>query len=309
MLAYTNAIGLTSVKEGLVPAIALVTKEGKRIDVTSPRNKLKGQKGTTDSGKSVDLVRENIVAVTTNEFGESAGPAAEVLSRLLRPANLETPTEEVVDFVHTDMDVSEDHLAIIKGINGMEFSLKQMGLDILLELKEKSKEYETMDQFMKQDPTVKALLGFQPKSLYLRKSNEQGRSRGRQDSLRKILDNLEDLPDTIHFNYESAINQRIHVMQTVLDFQGDKYISRQILTGKTHTVSGEVEKAVLIENIAEEGGLTIEEVTNPTGPLAEFINDPGKMMAEDAIFAAEILGIDNPFKALSIMSAIITLMN
>lgn len=286
---------------------AFDTAEGKVTTVDTPIARLKDNTG---KGRDVNSPK---------------GYAMGILSRLLKPVNYELPTTEPVETVPVHRTIADKHEKIIQDYSKLKYNIKPEFVKLLQEVKDRIygedglKDY---DKMTRQDQKLIDLLDLNSTNAALNKRGEEGRSLNRKDNLRKVLDNLDMFKDgaDVNFNYESAINQRIHVMQTILDYQGDKFMARNLLTGGEYTTKTESEAKLLVEAVAEElykpkPGETQEQhmkrakanVFNPKRDkvLAKAVDmiASDKMDLDNVLYLANRMGINNPFKALSLFQA------
>lgn len=280
MINFVAETGMINLSDEVVVAPRVVNKQGVAImseDALREQTGLKvvGNEITVDGAKNVPMIQTQVATLADNrgkgrDVKSKKGYALGRLAKLLKPTNYELPTTEPVEDVKVDRKIGEAHESIIKDYNALKYQVKPDMLKLLKEVKERI--YGTdgqgdFDTALMNDPTiVNQLLGVQNTNSMLLKTSDQGKSLNRKDQLRKVLDNLEFLEDTdeMYFNYESAVNQRIHVLQTILDYQGDKYMSRQLLTGGDYTTKKGTQQAhALVEALADEMGISMEEVLDP----------------------------------------------
>ena len=253
-----------------------------------------------------------------------------LLNRLLHTTNYEVPLESPTNIVTADRLLTNDHLKIIQDYQELPYDISADQIELLKELKDLMSNFESYDQASK-DKRVQAILGVEKTGVAINETTEQGQEMDRFRRLWELLDNLENLEEQndLYFNYKSAINQRIHVMQTILDYQGDKWMARQILTSGEYTTKGTEDSKLLMENVADEiytDMFTEEQIDaveatdtedetdfearyealkdgllNPTDKVKRYfdiIDKYGKLSLDDAIAATEEFGIGSVFKTL-----------
>lgn len=299
-----DAISITPRK---IIATSMVNEEGK-FDKDLPGY----EKGVTPKGQEKYFIKD----ANTIELADKKGDrsfAMKNLTELFTPKNYEPVKTEPTTEVIVDRKLMDTHKGIIQKLQELEFQVKPEAMDILKGMLAKSKKYKSMDEYFRLDPTVKEILGVENSMSHLVKESEGGKNLNRVDQLRKVLNSLDKLEGKFFYSYESAINQRIHVLETIMEFQGDKYMARQMISGNEYTADGTA-KDLLIENVAEEFGYKNEDrtvnedpVRNPQGKVLEVLkimDKPGyKMTAADAVAIDKKLGIGSPFKAINLMQA------
>jgi len=326
ILDAAQDLGMVQVQKQRIPLIDMVDADGMRITKSNPDNLVVTQ---TDGVTYVDEDVVSIVEPEADKGEASIGKAMDTLIGALRPTTYEVPTEQPVTEVPTDNNeaISKEHTEVIQKMNAMKFRIKPEFLQLLKDLKKRKEDLGlSMDQFLSRDPIAKAMIGVNTAGTMLTKTSEQGRRLNRSDNLAKLLDNLEMLDEDFHFNYESAVNTRIHVMQTLLEFQGDKYMARNILSGAEYeidpsTEEGKQELHVLKEAIADdlfgdpakldlvdkskqpETNKDIAKLKTLDKWVANY-NKTGKFHIEDAGKMAKELGMSSPFKAMSLVKAV-----
>lgn len=280
-----------------------------------------------------DFVEAKVIRLTDSDssglnYSSEIGNSMKALSQLMKSTNELVPSAEASTEVEYDSNTKPDkeHLNLIKRLQELKFKVKPSGMKLLQELRAEADKYTDLDNFFKKSRLAKEFLGTKSSKSFLTKSSDQGRTINRQDNLRKILDAMATLPNEFHYSYESAINERIHVMETILEFQGDKYMARQLITGGEYTTKNSVAAQILIESIAEELSIPeidtkgkksldvllekIEFIKNPTpdsawGKLISYMESKdGQLTAEEYTYEAKKLGIKSPFKAMNLINAV-----
>lgn len=308
MLAIAEAAGAIESDTGNVALHNMVDAKGDRLsDAKAKEYYPSVQKGTVQ----VPTVRVTGVKSTTRGAGTDTVSAANALAKLLKPINYELPTQEPVETVPVQSAISDKHEEIIKEYNKMKYSIKPEALQLLKDVKEYiNTAYDgNVDKALSKDQMLINLLGLKKTDAGIRKNTEAGKSIGRKGTMINLLDNLEYLEEgDLNFNFESAINQRIHVMQTILDFQGDKYMARQILQGgnKAKKVDGRARR-LLINTVADDLGVEPSEVENPTNKAMISamgrLDEVGTIPMGELSDIARALKVKSPFKALSLIKA------
>lgn len=285
--------------------------DGKRLsDDEAKKYYAKGAKKGTIQVPTVKV--SGITDTSRGAFNEVV-TASNVLSKLFKPVNYELPTEIFVDEVPTESKISKEHEKIIKDYNKMVYSVKPEALKVLREIKDYiDKAYNgDTDKALASDQILKSILGLQKSDAEIRKDTEGGQAIGRKGTITNLLDNLDFIEQGgLHFNYESAINQRIHVMQTILDFQGDKYMARQILQGGSGKKKADgMARQLLLNTVADElKGWTVEDVENvPSATIQKYmdmINETGSIPFNEMVKLQKAMKVKSPFKALSLLQVL-----
>lgn len=306
ILEAAETLGIITTKIANVPLIKAVDEDGDVVVEHETINIARDKKGILVSSDTIVKVNEDYIV--KSKKNAEIGHALDVMSRIVRPTNYELPREKYEEYVKADRKISDEHINIIRKLNKMKFSVKPEMLELLRELKEyKESNNLSMDALLA-DKRVQELIGVKTHNSMLTKSSEQGQKLNRADTLRNILDNLDHIDGVMYYNYESAINTRIHLMQTILEFQGDKYLSRNIMTGgvkrKVTTDNG---KALIVESVAKELKVTEDEVKNPSGELKKWVDvykQNGKIPLLEIPKMRKDLKQSSPYKAYSLLIAV-----
>ncbi|MFA7029647.1 MAG: hypothetical protein WC179_05195 [Candidatus Cloacimonadaceae bacterium] len=315
MLTIAEKAGLVQFGLNDVAIHNIHDMEGKRLSTEEAKKYYhSSKKGTVQ----VPTVKITGIKDTSRGSITSEVLAANALSSLFKPINYELPTKDSVEEVPSESKLSPAHEKIISDYNSMVYSVKPEALQVLREVKDyilskypkRLKDGTVIgdtDKALSSDTILIRLLGLQKSNAKIRTNTEGGKAIGRKSTITNLLDNLEFIEEGgLHFNYESAINQRIHVMQTILDFQGDKYMARQILQGGSSPkkVSG-MARQLLLNTVAEELGWTVKEVENVIDKTMigamDYLDANGSIGISDLPKVANKLGISSPFKALSLI--------
>lgn len=348
IIALAEEAGLVKVKKDQeVVAHKLYTEEGKSLYTEKELHKAgieQAKDRKNASGKTTPMMVDDVVVLVDNKSASNSrtvesetGYAMSTLTKLLKPINYELPTTEPVKEVKVapGMTISEKHEKIVQDINELSYNIKPEFIQLMKEVKKVIGKYKNTDEAMRQDPLIAGLIGVENTNTALNKLSEEGRSSNRKRDLLQILENLDmfDEKGQFHFNYDMAVNQRIHVVQTILDFQGGKYMNRPMITGGKYTTNNKKEYDFLVESIAEESKLPVDtkaveaymkehkvskkeatkklreaEVKKPTN---EYILDAMRMLKEDGnielhqlLELAKNLGSNNPIALLADLRAI-----
>jgi len=198
------------------------------------------------------------------EYFNKTGNTIKRLAKLLLPNEFSLPrsnkTDEDTEIrVDPDTAITKKTANTIKELRNKPFKMKPSMLNFFLQLKKELKE-KTIREVVKKDSNLKRALNLNITGADIIKLSEEGSTAARIDNIQAILDFLPELYDSktreakeIYFDYQVAINERLHLLQTTLNFQNDKLFARESLTtNKKYTVKSEKEKRVLINNIIEE---------------------------------------------------------
>lgn len=195
-----------------------------------------GEKGTTEN----DTTNNDVHIPYANKTGDVMGR----IGKLLTPNNLEvpsnTPSTEPIKTSPTVDPYSSQYIKIKDTIEKMQntaMQIKPEWLELLKKMKTSiDEDYDgNLDLYLEHEgKDVAQMLGIDK---YKTKSdilafNDAGVSNGIKDSLRGVIDNLEDLQGDLYFTYQIDKNNRVTIRQTVLNFQADKVLARNILMPK-----------------------------------------------------------------------------
>jgi len=187
------------------------------------------------SNKTINTATGQII-----DYNSEVADIASRINKLLISSNLEIPKQEgsdyvkVADTVTPYKDGSINIVDTVVKLQNTPYQIKPSMMKILEKIKkEVDEEYEgNLDKYLSEDGKWAAeMLGI---NRYATESrilafNDAGVSNGIKDSLRGIIDNLDSLKNDLYFTYQIDKNNRITIRETVLNFQADKVIARQIL--------------------------------------------------------------------------------
>ena len=162
------------------------------------------------------------------------------INKLLISGNLEVPKNSPSNYVKVSntvtpyKDGSVDIVDTVVKLQNTPYKIKPNMLKLLEQIKkEVDDKYEgDLDKYLaNKGKWVASMLGIDKYATGSRilAFNDAGVSNGIKDSLRGIIDNLEDLKGDMYFTYQIDKNNRITIRETVMNFQADKVIARQIL--------------------------------------------------------------------------------
>lgn len=236
----------------------------------------------------------------------AVGSTLSSLDKIFNPINEEMVMSTPSDVVTSKNPISKEHQQIIKDMQGMKFRIKAPFIELLKSIK--ASLGDNMEANLSTNPDIKKLLGLDKKSTLLTKMGDSGKSIQRKGNLLKLLENLDELEamskDGFHFTLDTAINERVHIMQTLLEFQGDKFMSRQILTGGEYTTGNKYEYDMLINDIKDNLPKGMEYNDDRlTAAVKDF--NKGVFNGDQAVFnivaTMKALGFDSPFKMLNVL--------
>ena len=340
--AYTNAFGfkLTGTAEDVAKAYAergehiiklmqdlgMVTETEENLPVhniveSDPMNPAMRY---ADKKKRTAMMK--VLTLTSNESTGSRknknrlADAVSTFSKLFTPPNVEIPATEgqtavVMSKGAEDVKISKEHQDIIKQYSELKYKIKPEAMSILKDLKKLyDKHDQDIDKLIAEERDVVEALQLVDGNSALTKMSEVGRKINRTGNLAAVLESLDEIEAMMseeggfNYHYESAINERIHVLQTVLEFQGDKYMARQMVTGGEYTTANADAFNILVANVADEMGISEDEVKNPTGKLGKVIENikgkNGTVSLADLVYLSGKFDVGSPFKLLSLLRAV-----
>ena len=319
ILKYMEATGMTTTQDMNVPIHNMVTAKGKSVtDAKEVNTIMKGDK------KSVHVP---VVKLNTTK----SSSAMHTFSKLFKPSNYKLPdSEEETNVVHNESNpISKAHQDIIKKYQALKYHVKPQMIKLIKEIRDSiAADGMTTDEALA-TPKYRRLLGIHHTNAAIDQLSADGKSIGRRGNLINMIDNIDEIEELskegMHFSYESAINNRIHVLETILEFQGDKFMGRQMVTQGEYTVDTKNTKAykLLIDDIVDnlpasikkyiktnnisgkeyvEGKLKSKWLDSAMETIAEN-NGEGMNLAQLQIYSDK-MKFTSTFKALSVLQAI-----
>lgn len=311
-------LGLVEEGTEALSAHNMVNKDGKPLTEESAREM--GLRPMKDSkGKLLiempTLILKGDTDISTRRSKNAMAEALGTFSKLFTPPNMEVPQYGGQEFVAMskgaeDVKISKKHEKVIKEYSELKYKIKPGFIQLLKDLKEmRDTKYDgDFDKMLYAKPEIKELLNLEDSKTEFLRMKESGRKINKTGNLARLLDNLDDLEGEFNFHYESAINERIHVLQTVLDYQGDKFMARQILTGGEYTTKSDKELQLLVEDVADALGVPSEDVLNPSGILKKAIASMdkrnGTLSLTDTLTVVKGMKSKTPFKTMSAVKAL-----
>jgi hypothetical protein len=340
--AYTNAFGfkLTGTAEDVAKAYAergghilklmqdlgMVTETEENLPVHNIVESDLMNPSLRYADKKKRIARMKVLTLTSNESNGSRtnknrlADAVSTFSKLFTPPNVEIPATEgqtsvVMSKGAEDVKISKEHQDIIKQYSELKYKIKPEAMSILKDLKKLyDKHGQDIDKLIAEEKDVVEALQLVDGNSALTKMSEVGRKINRTGNLAAVLESLDEIEAMItkeggfNYHYESAINERIHVLQTVLEFQGDKYMARQMVTGGEYTTANADAFNILVANVADEMGISEDEVKNPTGKLGKVIENikgkNGVVSLADLVYLSGKFDVESPFKLLSLLRVV-----
>lgn len=340
--AYTNAFGfkLTGTAEDVAKAYAergqhivqlmqdlgMVTETEENLPVHNIVESDPMNPAMRYADKKKRTARMKVLTLTSNESTGNRknknrlADAVSTFSKLFTPPNVELPATEgqtavVMSKGAEDVKISKEHQDIIKQYSELKYKIKPEAMSILKDLKKLyDKHGQDIDKLIAEEKDVVEALQLVDGNSALTKMSEVGRKINRTGNLAAVLESLDEIEAMMaeeggfNYHYESAINERIHVLQTVLEFQGDKYMARQMVTGGEYTTANEDAFNILVANVADEMGISEDEVKNPTGKLGKVIKNikgkNGTVSLADLVYLSGKFDVVSPFKLLSLLRAV-----
>jgi len=229
-------------KEGVVPIPkGMVTAEGGPLKGIN--TKFVGRK----QGKGPVAYIDRVVSLTTND--ENLKEVVSTLSNAMLPSNYEMVTTEHVMTIptHDSRSLQTTEEDIMVRYNALKHRMKPAFI----------KFFEQIENSEYAEEMLRSLLGTKYAILDYFKENVSGFNRAREDKLKDILTELKSLKELsekggYRFNHMSAINHRMHIMQTILDYQGDKFLARNIQSGGEYTTGNYIETDIIVNEVAED---------------------------------------------------------
>jgi len=340
--AYTNAFGfkLTGTAEDVAKAYAergehilklmqdlgMVTETEENLPVHNIVESDPMTPSLRYADKKKRIARMKVLTLTSNESNGSRknknrlADAVSTFSKLFTPPNVEIPATEgqtavVMSKGAEDVKISKEHQDIIKQYSELKYKIKPEAVSILKDLKKLyDKHGQDIDKLIAEEKDVVEALQLVDGNSALTKMSEVGKKINRTGNLAAVLESLDDIEAMMteeggfNYHYESAINERIHVLQTVLEFQGDKYMARQMITGGEYTTANADAFNILVANVADEMGISEDEVKNPTGKLGKVIENikgkNGTVSLADLVYLSGKFDVGSLFKLLSLLRAV-----
>jgi len=287
----------------------MVGKDGKPLTETTAKEM--GLQAFKDS-KGKLLIKMPTLALKGDT--DKMSGSLNTFSKLFTPPNIEMPQVGGQEFVvmskgAEDVKISKPHEKIIKDYSELKYKIKPEFMQMLKDLKEmRDTKYDgDFDKMLYAKPEIKQLLNLEESKTEFLRMGESGRKINKTGNLARLLDNLDQLEGEFNFHYESAINERIHVLQTILDYQGDKFMARQMITGGEYTTGSEKELQLLVEDVADALGVEPEDVLKPSGILKKAVDSMAKrngtLSLTDTLTVIKGMKSTTPFKTMSAVKA------
>ncbi|MCD5413673.1 MAG: hypothetical protein LR001_01520 [Clostridiales bacterium] len=279
--AYTK-LGLQGLK--LLEALGLINTEKTRGEIYNTNNvvdednKLVGPKRlglTTDADiETGEEVTTGPVVALVGGLDNREADLFRTLKPLLNIGNVEIPHSHPLDAdeeIITDKPgLSEVQEEALRDLINKPMQIKRSMLKMFDEWK---RDYdiaisngETLVSFINKNKTLKGFLGIQivPKHSFLKESVE-GSNWAKMQNFRDLIDNWDELGniDDKYFEYKVDVNERISLVNNVLNFQHDKVMSRNLVTSSVmNTTTTKEELDFLVSEIMDESGLSGEAILN-----------------------------------------------
>lgn len=217
------------------------------------------------------------------EYDSDIGNTIKRLSKIILPGSVSAPTNTPeTRIIKRDPDVvpytkvighNEDGTPIIDETKSVEsiieklreepFKIKESFIPILLSIKKAREKHGTLAKAINSDDTLRAALSLVPSGSGILELNDRGRVNARLDALNDIVDHLDVFigedgkPQEIYFDYQIDVNNRISLIQTVMNFQHDKVFARNLLTKSEgeYVITKKKEKEYFINQVLDELGV------------------------------------------------------
>jgi hypothetical protein len=322
IISLLEKLGMVEEGTSELSAHGMVTAEGKTLTEGTASKIGHARKDPTTGTTMINLKTLKLTSDETTGMRKNKNKVADALStfsKLFTPPNYELVTDEGQDKVVAGkgaegVKISDTHEKIIKNYSKLKYQVKPEGMALFRELKKLLDAVDgDMDRMLSNNPEVAKLLGLKDSNSALTKMSESGQKINRTGSLANVLKNMDLIEemmaeeDGFNYHYESAINERIHVLQTMLEYQGDKYMARQMVTGGQYTTKTADEYKLVLDEVMDKLNVTEEQVFNPTGELAkayEWMNkQKGVLTLDQLVHLSGKLKMDRPFETLSAVRA------
>ena len=215
---------------------------------------------------------------TEVEHSSAVGDAIKRLSKLLKPSNIMAPEREP----NRSWDIKTDPAVklsggdrgnvakVIRELRSKPLAIKNDMLDMLIYLRGLRAEKGSLNKALKGNKALAIALNLEETGVSMLAASEKGSNNAKLDALNGILDELDSMSQDgkavdLYFDYQVDVNNRISVLQTVLNFQHDKVYSRQILSKPNKMVYKNKSKAkeYLLNAVLEEFGFSPKPGVNP----------------------------------------------
>lgn len=219
----------------------------------------------TDTKGMADKYAGTINDPYTSKYGD----VAKRVAKLLLPGNILAPQEEpakgepeVANDVklYKNADEKKDVASIMKALHGKSVQIKAEFLDVLDKINA-LKGDKTIHQAVRDNPEIAGLLGLQETGAKLLATSENGINNTNLQGISDILDSLDVFrdengrPKKVYFEYQTDINNRITLLQTIANFQSDKAMSRRMFTGGDAVAVEGPALNFLVNSLIEELGM------------------------------------------------------
>lgn len=213
------------------------------------------------AGTSKLVDKNNIDEGERNLYENPTGDAIKRLSKLILPNHNKAPSKVASEGLIRKSKETVLNSNIEKRIvdfRNEEFRIKPEMLSMLNVIKDTvAKSDGNIYVALKENAWLKDLLGINESNATILKASEDGSNNSKIDAITGILDNLDDMADgTFHYEYQVDVNNRITLMETVMNFQHDKVFARQLVTGsKEFEISDPKAIDYLVNSVIEELGI------------------------------------------------------
>lgn len=260
ILNYMEQAGMTTTTKKPVALHNEVNEAGVRITDANKAGKI--FEPATTSGKSpsafMQVVQFNRGDLNTDTGRYPKVDAVNTFSKLFRPVNYKLPSTEASKEVSYDKSnpISREREQIVRDYQALKYHVKYEMIQLIKEIRDTIRaEGKTTDQALT-EPKYKRLLGLHHTNAAIYALSASGRSINKKKNLIDLIDNIDEIEamskEGFYYTYDIAIQDRIHVMETLLELQGDKFMSRQMVTqGEMSVAKGTDEYKMLTDDIAD----------------------------------------------------------
>lgn len=272
-----------------------------------------------DTGAMFDV---NDASGEINKYESKIGDAVKRVARLLLPGNERVPNTEYVEKpikVAEGISIDETTQDALQRFMARPLKMKTGVVQDLLRYLKGVNETQDGGLNSSRSKELRGFLGIKESGSELLEDSDKGSTMGKLDNIIGILDNLDELSneDGVYYTVQVDINNRLTVVETVANYQGDKVFARNIMGPGEYTVESEAEKKVLLASLRDEianeddKNLSDEELIAKYAKLYEQITDMangdyGKLINivhnnTEKGYALEHLGKAGGFKILSLL--------
>ena len=225
-------------------------------------------------------------------YESETGDMVKRLTKVLLPVSSYVPTAEPeTGAIKTDPEVvlyknedpEKDIATTIQDYRERKFNIASKFKERLKVIRDlRDNKYDgSLVQAARKESWISELLGLEKSDSLILQDSDSGSNGGKLDSINGILDNLDDLDGDFYFDYQVDLNNRITVLNNVLNYQHDNVFSRHVVVGEEYTVDeGTKQEELLLNGVLEDMGMkfdTKEEWTEARSMLKNPSTATGKI--------------------------------